>query len=175
MIEQALLQEIKSYIDAHLIKPEERAMCAYPSCAPMPMMAAEACMQRRSVPKKGRSLSELLSQVEETFSRMLLRLIDERGLKDSEVYKKANIDRKLFSKIRTDAKYKPKKSTALSLAIALELSLDETKDLLSRAGYTLTHSSEADIIVEYFILQGNYHIHEINEALFSFGQPLLSV
>ncbi len=179
LIGQTLFQEIKSYIEDCMIQPEgvrpREDFSVYAQSAYMPAMEATKEMSCRApvVHASPRKLKELLSHVEETFSKMLLRLIDERGLKDAEVYKKANIDRKLFSKIRTDAKYKPKKSTALSLAIALELSLDETKDLLSRAGYALTHSNEADIIVEYFIVQKNYNIYEINEALFSFGQPLL--
>ena len=101
------------------------------------------------------------------------RLIDRKGKTDVEVYKKANLDRRLFSKIRSNKGYMPSKRTILALAIALELSLDETNDLLKRAGYTLSHSQVSDVIVEYFILQGQYDIYAVNEVLFRYDQPLL--
>ena len=123
--------------------------------------------------KTSASLEDMLQQMDESFSQMILRKIAEKGIKNADCYKKANIDKKLFSKIINNIHYKPKKATALALAVSLELSLPETNELLQKAGFALTHSEKFDIIVEYFILHKKYDIFEINEMLYEFDQPLL--
>jgi hypothetical protein len=133
-----------------------------------------SCEASVSYPHASRSLEDLVHELDETFSEHLIRLIDQKGLDDPYVYKKANVDRKLFSKIKNNIDYKPKKSTALSFAIALELSLDETLDLIGRAGFTLSHSSKFDVIIEFFLQEGIYDMFTINNALFAFGEPTLT-
>lgn len=119
------------------------------------------------------SLEEMLKQEDAGFTETLLKLIDRTGKKDSEIYKKANLSRQHFSKIRNNPAYKPTKPTAIALALALELSLEETRDLIARAGYALSNSSKFDLIIRYFIERGNYNVVEINLALYEFDQSLL--
>ena len=123
--------------------------------------------------KKKRQLSDVVRQVDESFSEAVLRMIDVRGEKDSDVYKRAGLDRKLFSKIRCDRKYQPSKQTAIAFAIALRLNPDETRDLLLKAGYALSTSRLADVIVSFYIEEGVYDLSVINEGLYEHNEPLL--
>ena len=161
-----LFADIAAYIDDRYV--DERADSREQQYRRM--MAAAPSFCAAEAPG---SLDEALSRLDESFSQMLLRKIDERGMTDAQCYKKANIDRKLFSKIRSDVHYKPSKPTAMAFAVALELPLDEARDLLQKAGFAFSRASKFDIIVEYFIARRNYNIFEINEALFAFDQSLL--
>lgn len=122
----------------------------------------------------GKSLSTYLMEVDKAFGEKLFDMIDERGMSDVDCYKRANVTKQTFSKIRSNPKeYKPSKSTALAFAVALKLNLEETQELLESAGFFLSRSNTFDKIVRYFIQKGNYDIYEINEALFNYDQSNL--
>lgn len=190
-LSEKLFSAVQSYIDEHYVA--EKIEKEYYTKA----LPTEALLERRMIRERRErlkeekfsasldimpdfavgcdsiSLEELLEEEEMTFSEALLDWLIRKDLKDSDVYKKANIDRKLFSKIRNNPDYKPKKNTAIALALAMELDREETKEFIGRAGYALTHSSKYDIIIEYFIRQKNYNVFEINEVLFAYNYPLI--
>ena len=166
-----LFADIAAYIDDHYADTHtnlRRERARRKDVAGSRMLTA--C---EDAPMAASGLDEALAHLDTGFSETLLKLIDRSGKKDAEVYKKANVDRKLFSKIRNNPDYKPSKPTAVAFAIALELNLDETRDLIARAGYALGPSSKFDVIIEYFITRRDYDIFRINEALFAFDQSLL--
>jgi len=181
-ISSKLFSDIEAYIDdvyveEHLDYPREslrsRLQSKYLRQAQMYEELDECCAAPMAPTVSEACLDDMLNQIDESFAEMLIRKIDESQITDAECYKRANVDRRLFNKIKNNPAYKPSKQTVLAFAIALELSLEETKDMLMKAGFALSHSNKADIVVEYCIMTGNYNIIEINQVLFKLDlQPL---
>jgi O-acetyl-ADP-ribose deacetylase (regulator of RNase III) len=179
-VSEKLFSSVKQYIDENYVEygDNEHYSLRRSECKTNPILQEtdflktySSSMEKNvSQGRKKRSLDDVVGHLDETFSQTLLRMIDERNMKDCDVYHRANIDRKLFSKIRGNIGYNPSKPTAIAFAIALSLNIDETKDLLLRAGFALSSSSMFDVIIQYFIEDGNCNIFEINETLFYFGQ-----
>ena len=161
------------YADAHTDWRRENNRARLAQQLAFEEMAECIALSEPMAMEKSLSLEEALAQIDESFSQMVLRKIKEKGMKNAQCYKKANIDKKLFSKINNDIHYKPKKPTALAFAVALELSIDETCELLMKAGLALSPSERFDIIVGHCISHGQYDIFEINQILFYYDQPLL--
>lgn len=182
-LSEKLFQRVASYVDQHYVDASQKVCYGAPigrtTRRRRDMDLDESAVMRECLPcepmstAKAMSLEDMLKQADAGFTETLLKLIDKAGKKDSEVYKRANLSKQHFSKIRNNPNYKPTKPTAIALALALELDIDATKDLIGRAGYALTNSSKFDLIIRYFIEQGNYNVVEINMALYEFDQSLL--
>ena len=177
-LSEKLFRNIENYIDENFVDECERAARSVyaarfrNSAREKPMVFMETAALASCAPAAP-TLEEFLKKKDAGFTQTLLDLIQEKGLKNSAVYKKANISKQLFSKIINDPNAKPSKPTAIALALALELDLDGTNDLIGRAGFTLTTSCTFDLIIRYFIGQKQYNIVEINIALYEFDQSLL--
>ena len=179
-LSEKLFKSVSSYIDENYIRSktldEYGTESMYGSRLETRRIREQECSDMlvgAAIPSDSDDWGQMLKDLDAGFSETLLQLIDRTGKKDSEIYKKANVDRKLFSKIRNNMDYRPSKTTALAFAFALELDVDETKDFISRAGFALSHSSKFDVIVEYFLVNRNYNVFELNEVLFAFDQPLI--
>ena len=176
-LSEKLFQSIASYIDENYVSSAKQAAYGAARERRRDMEFCESLTMREmampTAAPKAASLQDMLKQEDAGFTETLLKLIDKTGKKDSEIYKKANLSKQHFSKIRNNPHYKPTKPTAIALALALELNLKETRDLIGRAGYALTNSSKFDLIIRYFIENRNYNVLEINMALYEFDQPLL--
>jgi O-acetyl-ADP-ribose deacetylase (regulator of RNase III) len=172
---EKLLGDVQSYIDEHYIEEHTVTRRELLDVETEAIRAAKSPMveEDHATMLAPLRLEDIVGNLDEPFSATLLRLIDKSGKTDAEIYKRANIDRRLFSKIRSNQYYAPSKPTVLAFAVALRLSLDQAEDLLERAGFALSHSRKFDVIVEYFIVNGKHDIFEINNVLFEYDQPLL--
>ena len=188
-VSQSLMEDVQNFVDEKYVEEQVKAetfrslkremlgSLDFKTATQAPMAsqagAEPAVIQEYSPDQAEYGLDRIVDNLDEAFSETLFRLIDSTGKSDPEIYKKANIDRRLFSKIRSAKGYTPSKRTILALAIALELDLNQTNDLLKRAGYTLSRSYLFDVIIEYFIIKGMYDVFEINNVLFKYDQALL--
>lgn len=180
---QKLFNDIQEFIDDEYVDehdedyydvfggaPEEEPLMLCKCCDALPPMEADEAEQPDT---EGLSLKEYIEQMDKSFQQMLFDLIDESGMSDVECYKKANVDKRTFSKIKSNKDYRPSKQTVIAFAISLQLDIDETQALLATVGFTLSRSNVFDKIIRYFIHNGNYDIFEINQALFEFDQVML--
>ena len=173
-LSEQLFQGVASYIDQHYVDSCELA--TYGAAPRRGRRRLDRCMEvceSMAMPRPSMSLEDFLKAKDSGFTQRLRELIAQKGLKNSAVYKRANISKQLFSKIINDPDARPTKPTAIALALALELDLEGTRDLIGRAGYALTNSSTFDLIIRYFIERKQYNVVEINIALYEFDQSLL--
>ena len=192
-VDRDLIKRASDYVSETLVLPLEAEVYRMPQAEKAPFLRKTLDKSRRrrysldevnavgaaadftSLAAQAIVPDDVTKTLDESFSQMLLRKIDESGMKDSECYKKANVDRKLFSKIRSDRTYRPSKQTALCFIFALALPIDEANEMLMKAGYALSHSIKFDVVIEFFIINGIYDLTTVNEVLYEFDLPLLGV